>query len=72
MSSRKLFVTVSATLLISGIGLTAFAIDHPNRPPTLALLVAASAFKPVLALSSWAVAYPMNTRCSEHLTWLVR
>ena len=31
MSSRKLFVTVSATLLISGIGLTAFAIDHPNR-----------------------------------------
>jgi osmotically-inducible protein OsmY len=37
MISRKLFVTVSATLLISGIGLTAFAIDHPNRPTSSTL-----------------------------------
>ena len=43
MSSRKLFVTVSATLLISGIGLTAFAIDHPNRPTSSTLNAAQNA-----------------------------
>ena len=37
MISRKILVTVSASLLISGIGLTAFAIDHPNRPTSSTL-----------------------------------
>ena len=43
MISRKLFVTVSATLLISGIGFTAFAIDHPNRPTSSTLNAAQNA-----------------------------
>jgi hyperosmotically inducible protein len=37
MINRKFFVTVSASLLISGIGLTAYAIDHPNRPTSSTL-----------------------------------
>lgn len=31
MIKRKLFFTCAATLLISGVGFTAFAIDHPGR-----------------------------------------
>ena len=37
MISRKFFVTISAAILISGIGITAFAIDHPNRPTSSTL-----------------------------------
>ena len=37
MINRKFFVTVSSAMLISGIGLTAFAIDHPNRPTSSTL-----------------------------------
>jgi hyperosmotically inducible protein len=43
MISRKFFVTVSATMLISGMGLTASAIDHPNRPTSSTLGAAQSA-----------------------------
>ena len=31
MIKRKQFLAIAATLLISGIGFTAFAIDHPSR-----------------------------------------
>jgi osmotically-inducible protein OsmY len=37
MISRKIFASVSAAVLISGIGLTASAIDHPNRPTSSTL-----------------------------------
>ena len=43
MFSRKLFVAVSTTLLISSVGLTAFAIDHPNRSTSSTLSPAQNA-----------------------------
>jgi osmotically-inducible protein OsmY len=43
MINRKVFVTISAAVLISGIGLTASAIDHPNRPTSSTLGAAQNA-----------------------------